>query len=755
MALRVLVIGNTAQPPAWAASLNGATIASDVESSGRAGDASAAAASNGNPASASFTDADALPDSVVEYEVALIDGEAVDALGVAKRVRSIDDALQMAIVAPAAERGRIERAMILSRGVGELWVASPDEIDAGYVARAANVTRQRRNSRVTHRRIEHDLAALEPHSARRAFISDAYLATLLAVLPEPVISLDDAGRVLSWNQAAERFFRRPRISVLGERIEEVAPPADLAALHGLLDAAAIGAPARGELTYRLRDEVCIADAVAARVNAGGRHVRLLVLHDITEQRRVQTELEANASELEAQSEELQHQSALLEEAQAELEVANDELQRANAALTQRTIEAEKAREEAERASRAKSEFLATMSHEIRTPINAIIGYTDLLRMELAGPLAPAQRQHLERIQASSRHLLALVEDVLDLAKIEARRIEVGQEHALAVSAVAAAVEIVAAQAETAGITLASAADADADDAFYYGDERRVQQIVVNLLTNAIKFSQPGGRVEITYGVAPESPLGAEAATYIRVADTGIGIAPADLRRVFRPFEQVQHGHTRSHGGAGLGLAISRELAHMMGGEIALVSTVGRGSTFTLWLPRTTPEARPRLAVPVPADEPYPAGVAEIGRILHRALDTITVEYTDRLREKLHVARPLPSSVLQDHVSAYVADVAQILIDMAAGSGATSLLRDSSEIQHMISDLHGRQRARLGWTRQAFSREVELLYEILESVIRRECKSCNDEDVETALRVIRRMLDAAEQTGIRHLGGSDD
>jgi PAS domain S-box-containing protein len=732
--LRVLVVGRTAQPPEWGASLNGAAA---------------------TPASATFADADALPDSVLEYEVALIDGEAVDALAVAQRVRSLDDALQLAVVAPDAERGRIERAMILRRGVGELWVTSPAEIDADFVARAANVTRQRRNSRVTHRRIEHDLAAMEPHSARRAFISDAYLATLLAVLPEPVISLDDAGRVLSWNQAAERFFRRPRVGALGERIEEVAPPTDEAALHRLLDAAAIGSPARGELTYRLNRETCIAEAVAARVSAGGRDVQLLVLHDVTEQRRIQAELEANASELEAQSEELQHQSALLEEAQAELEAANDDLQSANAALTQRTMEAEDAREEAERASRAKSEFLATMSHEIRTPINAIIGYTELLRMELAGPLAPQQRQHLDRIHASSRHLLGLVEDVLDLAKVEARRIEVGREHAFAVTAVAAAVEMVTAQAETAGVTLASAANADADEAFYYGDERRVQQIVVNLLTNAIKFSQSGGRVEITYGVAPESPLGKDAATYIRVADTGIGIAPADLRRIFRPFEQVQHGHTRSHGGAGLGLAISRELAHMMGGEVTVASTVNRGSTFTLWLPRTSPEARPRLGLQLPADEPYPAGVAEIGRLLHRTIDMITGEFTDRLREKLPVARPLPSSVLQDHLSAYVADVGQILIDMAGHGGATSLLRDSSEIQHMISDLHGRQRARFGWTRQAFSREFELVYQILESVIRGECTDCDDDDIDTALRVIRRMLDAAEQIGIRHLEAPQD
>jgi PAS domain S-box-containing protein len=723
---QLLVVANAVQAPPWQEALSGGFRI------------------------ATAAGPDDLPAAPAAFDAALIDDSTVDSLLVAQRLHAGEDALQVTVVVGEGRRSELERAMILRHGLGELWLAGPGDVDTALVERAATVTQQRRGARGTHRRIEHDLAAIEPHAGRRAFISDAYLAALLGVLPDPVISLDTAGRVISWNHAAADFFRRARGSALGESLLDVITPVDGAELRALLARATPRAPARGELTFELDAEQSVAEALVARVSAEGREVLLLVLHDVTEQRRSQVELEASAGELEVQSEQLQQQSALLEQAKAELEAANDELQRANAALTRRTLEAETAREEAEQANRAKSEFLATMSHEIRTPINAIIGYNELLQMELAGPLRPQQRQHLERIQASSQHLLGLIQDVLDLAKIEARRIEVEREHALAVSAVAAAVEIVAAQAEVEGVTLASVANADADDAFYFGDERRVQQILVNLLTNAIKFTPQGGRVEIAYGVAPETPLDGSAATYIRVADSGIGIAPDDLKRIFRPFEQVEQGHTRSHGGAGLGLAISRELAYLMGGDIVVTSTEGSGSTFTLWLPRTEASGRPRLDVVSVGSEPYPPGVADVGRVLHGAIDAITAEFTRRVRETLPVARTLSDAVLQDHVPAYVADVAQMLIDIATHSGATPLVRDGSEIQNVIADLHGRQRARFGWTQETLSRETALLFHAIQSVVERACHDCEAANVDAALRIVQRMLNTAERVSSRHL-----
>ena len=694
-------------------------------------------------------DADAL-DGTARFDAALIDSGAVDPLLIAQRLHARDAALQLTVVAASGDRPSLERAMILRRGVGELWIAEPSDLDAAFIERAAQVTRQRRGFQTMQRRIEHDLAAIEPHTVRRAFISDAYLATLLGLLPDPVISFDHDMRVISWNDAASQFFGRDRADVLGQPILDVATPVDRARLDRLLTGHTSPAPARDEIVFDVDGQTRVAEALTACVSVEGRTTHMLVLHDVTEQRRIQTELEANATELEAQSEELQHQSAMLEEAHADLAAVNEELQKANAALTQRTADAEKARAEAERANRAKSEFLATMSHEIRTPINAIIGYNELLQMELAGPLTAQQRQHLERVHASSQHLLALIQDVLDLARIEARRVDVETERALAVNAVAAAVEIVAAAAHGRNITLSSVALASDGETYYYGDERRVQQILVNLLSNAVKFTPGGGSVEIAYGVGRDSPLDGPDAAFICVTDSGIGIAPADIARIFKPFEQVQQGRTRDHGGAGLGLAISRELAQLMGGDITVTSEPGRGSAFTLWLPRTSKDVQPRLDITDAAIEQYPEGVADVGRAVQRTLDDIKAEFTRELRAAVSVARDLPDAVLQDHIAAYVADIGQTLIDLVARSGATPLIRDGSEIQHLIADLHGRQRALFGWTAESLRREVEILEEVIERAVRRECTDCNATDIDAGLQIVQRIIRTSEQVTLRHL-----
>jgi signal transduction histidine kinase len=250
------------------------------------------------------------------------------------------------------------------------------------------------------------------------------------------------------------------------------------------------------------------------------------------------------------------------------------------------------------ASRLKSEFLATMSHEIRTPLNAILGYTDIIQLGLSGPVTPEQSAQLARITTSGRHLLGLIDDILDLSRIEANRLNVCHAPARVEKAMDAAIGFLRPQATAKGVALETHCE-DPDD-HYLGDEQRVQQILTNLLANAVKFTARGGQVILRCGHAAELPPQTEAPASgpwicFTVADTGVGIAPAQQQRIFQPFVQGDSGYTRAHGGAGLGLTISRRLARLMGGELTVESEVGEGSRFTLWLPAATgeaPSARP-------------------------------------------------------------------------------------------------------------------------------------------------------------------
>jgi signal transduction histidine kinase len=243
------------------------------------------------------------------------------------------------------------------------------------------------------------------------------------------------------------------------------------------------------------------------------------------------------------------------------------------------------RMEAEAASNAKSDFLAKMSHEIRTPINAMMGYAELLQMGISGPVTEMQTKQLARIRASGDHLTSLIDEILDLAKIEAGRMAVHAAIGRAADPVDAALALIRPLASAKGVEIEATVESDSR-ASYVGDPQRVQQILANLLSNAVKFTESGGRVSVSCGsgMRPGSPSSDPARwTWIEVADTGVGIAEDDLDRIFQPFIQVDGGYTRSHGGTGLGLTISRTLAQMMGGDITVTSAPGRGSRFTLWL----------------------------------------------------------------------------------------------------------------------------------------------------------------------------
>ena len=252
------------------------------------------------------------------------------------------------------------------------------------------------------------------------------------------------------------------------------------------------------------------------------------------------------------------------------------------------FEAERARVEAEEASRAKSGFLANMSHEIRTPINAIVGYTDLIEMGIAGPLTERQRSQLERIRLSSQHLLGLINEILDFAKVESGQMTARFEAVPVAEVVLAALALVQPQAAKGGLDVENRVAGDCAFSFR-GDLDRVRQILVNLLSNAVKFTESGGRVVVECGVSQVPLAGARLAgdgpwTYVRVRDTGSGVPTAQAESIFEPFVQGETGHTRTKGGTGLGLAISRQLARLMEGDITLESEPGLGSAFTLWLP---------------------------------------------------------------------------------------------------------------------------------------------------------------------------
>jgi signal transduction histidine kinase len=276
-----------------------------------------------------------------------------------------------------------------------------------------------------------------------------------------------------------------------------------------------------------------------------------------------------------------------------------ELERSNEQLGRAIEDAEASRIEADAANRAKSEFLANMSHEIRTPINAIIGYADLLEAGIPDPPTLTQRGYVDRIKASGTHLSGLVDDLLDIAGIEAGQLRLQPAVARADDAVARAVATLEPAARRKSVTLIVSGETDV---YYHGDPQRVEQVVLNLLSNAVKFTPRGGSIELASVVGgepvPEITERYEAPAEwacITVRDTGVGIPPERAADVFEPFVQGETGYTREHGGTGLGLSISRNLARLMGGDVTLRSRLGGGSEFTLWLRRADPQGRDSAA----------------------------------------------------------------------------------------------------------------------------------------------------------------
>ena len=432
----------------------------------------------------------------------------------------------------------------------------------GVVSILRNVTDLRRATEEVednYRRLRETEAEMRVERDRLNLIIDS--------VADPILVTDVGGAIIMMNDPAERLFTPPK-----------GAPEDAVLRVGANDAHFSSFVANllfsGE-TMRYRGDITLTEPVSGRTNpfeavAGkilSEHGELIgvvtILHD-----------KAEALERERLYEQLKQASSELEDKVAE---ATAELVRQNELLRRQHIQLEQA-------SALKSQFLANRSHEFRTPLNAILGYTSMLLQGVAGgEMAPPQKRNLSRVDSNARHLMALINDILDISRIEAGKMPLhATEFKLAdlITEVMAEVEPIIARTK-----LKVETDIAPTASKLFGDRQKVKQIVLNLLTNALKFT-PEGSVSL---VARYRSVSDEVS--VAVVDTGIGIAPADQEKVFEDFQQADNSTTRQYSGAGLGLSICRRLADMMDGRITLQSHVGKGSTFTLLLPRHAKRAR--------------------------------------------------------------------------------------------------------------------------------------------------------------------
>ncbi|MBK5187419.1 MAG: PAS domain-containing protein [Gemmatimonadaceae bacterium] len=322
--------------------------------------------------------------------------------------------------------------------------------------------------------------------------------------------------------------------------------------------------------HRLRYRIIRPDGAVRWVEARGTLVtdgkgapnRIVgICMDVTEREQSEEAMNAQRVELERQTEALQ--------------ALNIELQHTNDELAAKTRLAEQSRAEAEAANRSKADFLAHMSHELRTPLNAIAGYSELMELGLHGPLTPEQTEDLRRIKRSQRHLLSLINDVLNFAKLEAAHVSYDIKPVAVHETVSSLEALIAPQVARKHLRYEPA---QIDSAIHaWGDAEKIQQILLNLLSNAVKFTEPGGRITVTAARVDNIVC-------IEVADTGCGIPANKQQSVFEPFVQLERTLSSPHQGTGLGLAISRDLARGMHGELTVDSAPGEGSTFQLRLP---------------------------------------------------------------------------------------------------------------------------------------------------------------------------
>ena len=405
------------------------------------------------------------------------------------------------------------------------------------------------------------------------------LNLILENVADPILVTDDRSNIILMNKQAEQLFETPEDGETWLRADAIRAN-DTKFTTFISDFTISPARARREQMSLLIPESNVelpVEVVSGKImNRRGEPLAIVsVLHDLTEQvenERLYEELKKFSSELEAR----------IRDATADLAEQNTRLQWQSREL--------------EKANRLKSEFLASMSHELRTPINALIGYTALMLDRIYGELTPRQEDGLNRIQSSAQHLLALINDILDLAKIEAGRMPLHLED----SSLNEVMTEISQQIEPlikkkSGLTFN--VEVPRQNVIMYTDRMKVKQILLNLLSNAVKFTQSGG-IWLTANLLEE-------AVRLEVCDTGIGINEKDLEAIWEDFRQVDQSRTREFGGTGLGLSITKKLVDALGGTVATESVYGKGSTFSVTLPL---RSRPKTDSTVAATLTEPANI---------------------------------------------------------------------------------------------------------------------------------------------------
>jgi len=415
----------------------------------------------------------------------------------------------------------------------------------------------------------------------------AWLAAIVESSDDAIVGKTLDSIIRSWNAGAERTFGYTASEIIGKSVLTLIPPE----LHHEEDLI-VSRLARGERidhfeTTRVRkggDRIDVSISVSPIRDQTGEVVGATkIARDITEAKRLYRAERENAAQLQELAMELEQQIDEAQTLQEELEQTNEQLADALRDAEAAMDEANEARVVAEQANAAKSQFLATMSHELRTPLNAIAGYVELLQLGLRGPLTDLQRHDLTRIGQSQEALLRLIEDVLSFAKLESGRLEYRFEEVRIDSLLASLEAFVSPRLAQKGLTYRL--EPCGDDAVVFVDRAKVEQIALNLLSNAVKFTDHGG-LEVECSITDDQ-------LRIAVRDTGPGIRRELLENIFEPFVQGERSLTRKGEGTGLGLSISRQLARAMGGDIAVESQLGVGSTFTLILPRNSTVGSPK------------------------------------------------------------------------------------------------------------------------------------------------------------------